>query len=48
MLSAQYQKKTHSLAIGVVKGLELHDIRMSDNAHNLQLTVLPLVNIAQL
>lgn len=31
---------TYPLSIGVVKSLKLNDIRMSDDTHNLQLTVL--------
>jgi len=35
---------THSFAIGVVKSLQLDDIRMTNDAHDLELTVLEIVS----
>lgn len=34
----------YPLAIRVVKGLQLHDVGMSDNTHNLQLPILVMVS----
>ncbi len=34
----------YPFTIGIVKGLQLHDIRVSDDAHDLQFTILPTVS----
>jgi hypothetical protein len=31
---------TYPIAVGVVEGLQLHNVRVSDNAHDLQFAVL--------
>lgn len=44
MLMLDWEGVTYSLPIRVVEGLEFHDIGMTNNAHDLQLTVLDLVS----
>lgn len=36
---------TYPLAVAIVKGLELHNVGMSDDAHNLEFSILPRVNL---
>ena len=31
---------THPVAVGIVEGLQLHDVGMTDNPHDLQFTIL--------
>lgn len=40
----RYYLRTYALAIRVVKGLELHDVGVSHDPHDLQLTVLQHVS----
>ena len=37
--------QTYAFAVGVVKGLELDDVGMADDSHDLQLTILGKVSV---